>query len=78
MTEHRPYGACDGVPLPPVEPHPFMLPVARELLDLARRHHVLAVQGAIVAGVPLDELAHDADASANAIRNLIALAGGDA
>lgn len=78
MTEHRPYGACDGVPTPPAEACPFMVPVARELLDFARRHHVLAVQGAIVAGVPLDELAHDADASANAIRNLIALAEGDA
>lgn len=63
------------MPVPPALPCPFMLPVARELLDLARRHHLLAVQGAIAAGVPLDELAHDCEASANAMRNLLALAG---
>lgn len=76
--EHRPYGACDDVPVPPADPCQFMVPVARELLDFARRHHVLAVQGAIVAGVPLDELAHDCEASANAMQNLLALAGGGA
>lgn len=78
MTEHRPYGACDGVPMLPDEPCLFTVPVARALLDLAREHHVLAVQGAIAAGVPLDELAHNADASDRTIRHLIALAGGDA
>lgn len=53
-----------------------MVPVARGLLDLARRHHVLAVQGAIAAGVPLDELAHDCQATHNAMQNLLALAAG--
>lgn len=75
---HRPYGACDDVPVPPADPCQFMLPVARELLGLARRHHLLAVQGAIAAGVPLNELAHDCEATANAMRNLLALAGGEA
>ncbi len=78
MTEHRPYGACDGVPVPPADPCPFMVPVARALLDLARQHHLLALQGAIAAGIGLDELTHDCEASANAMRNLLALAGGEA
>lgn len=74
--EHRPYGACDGVPVPPDDPCQFMVPVARGLLDLARQHHLLALQGAIAAGVALDELTHDCEASAHAMRNLLALAGG--
>lgn len=78
MSAPRPYGAGDGVPVPPDDPCRFMVPVARALLDLAREHHVLAVQGAIAAGVPLDELAHNADVSDRTIRHLIALAGGDA
>ena len=46
---------------------------ARSILDVARRAHMLALQDAILAGTPDDELAHDVDAFHCGAHGLIAV-----
>ena len=52
--------------------------MGRAAFEAARRECLLALQDAITCGVPLDELAHESEATGRAMLQLVALAGGDA
>ena len=45
----------------------------RRVLEDARQRHMLALQAAIAAGTPADELKHDVEAFASAARQLLTL-----
>ena len=52
--------------------------MGRAAFEAARRQCLLALQDAITLGVPLDELAHECEATGRAMLHLVALAEGGA